>query len=916
MITPVFWTFVVLLSTLAVFASADAAHAADFVHPGILHTRADLDRIKKNVAQGVEPWKSGFEKLKADPQSQADWKVRGGFADVIRDPAGSRHNDELARDGNAAYQNALVWYFTSDESHAKKAVEILNAWSGTLQHITGHDKELAASLYGFKYVNAAEILRYTYDGWKKEDIARFESLLRNVFYPVIKGFATFANGNWDTGCIKTMMAFGVFLNDRAMFDRAVDYYYNGSGNGRLTHYIINETGQCQESGRDQQHVQLGIAHLAETSEIGWNQGLDMYGAADNRLLKGFEYTAKYLLGEDVPFVRYRDKTGKYDWATISDKGRDRLRPIFEMVYNHYKNRRGIEAPYTQRAAEKLRPEGGAFQADHPGFGTLLFTRSYKPVKGPATKPTAATAVWQWSVPVASLISSETNAPPRAFLWIPPNCQRVRAVVVGQHNMEEEGILEHPAFRQAMADRGVAAIWVTPAIDLFFRFDQGAGEHFNAMMTALAKESGYRELEFAPIVPIGHSAAASYPWNFAAWNPARTLAAISVSGQWPYWKDQNTPDWGARTVDGIPGLVMMGEYEWANDRAADGLKQRMEHPQTPLSMLAEPGGGHFDYSDTKVEFLALYLRKAVQYRLPENAPFDRPVELKPIDPTRQGWLVERWHVNDTSKTPAAPVGKYTGNPKEAFWCFDEEMVRATEAFAERYRGKKVDLLGYMQDGKVVPQVDGTHQQVTLPFVPIGDGLTFQLTGTFLDTVPKGRPERWTGLPEGSPVGHASGGGPVTISRICGPVEQIGPDAFAIRFYRMGMDNKKRSNEIWIVATHPGDDQYRRSVQQSVLHFPLRNTVGAPQKITLPAIPNQSAGVTSLKLQATSDANVPVHYYVLAGPAFVDGDTLRFTEIPPRSKYPVKVTVVAWQWGRSIEPRLQTAEPVVREFYLER
>jgi hypothetical protein len=50
-------------------------------------------------------------------------------------------------------------------------------------------------------------------------------------------------------------------------------------------------------------------------------------------------------------------------------------------------------------------------------------------------------VWQWSVSVDSVISNETNIYPQAFLWIPEKCKRVRAVVVGQHNMVEEGIFE-------------------------------------------------------------------------------------------------------------------------------------------------------------------------------------------------------------------------------------------------------------------------------------------------------------------------------------------------------------------------------------------------------------------------------------------------------------------------------------------
>jgi hypothetical protein len=151
--------------------------------------------------------------------------------------------------------------------------------------------------------------------------------------------------------------------------------------------VINEAGQCQESGRDQQHTQLGLGLLAAACEIAWHQGVDLYGEADNRLLKGFEYTARYNLGEDVPFVPYVDVTGRYRLKVISSDGRGGLRPIYEMVWNHYENRRGIPAPFTRRAAEKLRPEGVAHAGDHPGFGTLLFTRDadVKPPPGGATE---------------------------------------------------------------------------------------------------------------------------------------------------------------------------------------------------------------------------------------------------------------------------------------------------------------------------------------------------------------------------------------------------------------------------------------------------------------------------------------------------------------------------------------------------
>jgi hypothetical protein len=134
--------------------------------------------------------------------------------------------------------------------------------------------------------------------------------------------------------------------------------------------------------------------------------------------------------------------------------------------------------------------------------------------------------------VEGLISEETNANPQAFLWIPENCKEVKGVVVGMHNMIEEGMLENENFRKKLTELGLAEVWVTPVLEFPFDFHKDAPKHFQTMMDALAKVSGYTELSKAPIIPLGHSAMATYPWNFGAWNPARTLAIISVHGDTP------------------------------------------------------------------------------------------------------------------------------------------------------------------------------------------------------------------------------------------------------------------------------------------------------------------------------------------------------------------------------------------------
>jgi len=353
-------------------------HPKPFTHPGLMHTDQDLQRIREMVSKGTEPWKSAFEKFRSDKFSSSNWKPRPA-AHVERSllKNGGKHITELENDACAAYQNAIMWTITQDQAHAQAAVEILNAWSSSLEVFDGTDVELGAGLTAFKLASAAELMRSTYPKWGHADILKCQLMFKNIFYPPIQFFALWAHGNWDLACMKGMMAIAIFNDDHLMFNRTVDFYYRGPGNGSLLHYIINESGQGQESGRDQPHSMLGIGHLAEMCEMGWSQGLDMYSYADNRLLKGFEYAAKYNLGYDVPFEPYVDISGRFPASAISTNGRGNLRSIFEQVYNHYAFRVKTVLPvsyrYTMEAANKLRPEGPGFKADNAGFGTLFFS---------------------------------------------------------------------------------------------------------------------------------------------------------------------------------------------------------------------------------------------------------------------------------------------------------------------------------------------------------------------------------------------------------------------------------------------------------------------------------------------------------------------------------------------------------------
>lgn len=339
-------------------------------HPGIMHNAEDLASIKAHVNNGDEPWASAYQKMLDWEGSTLDWTPTP-FEHVHRDSYGANRlgDPEIGKDGEAAYSHALQWVVTGNKAHAEKTIEILNAWSRTLKTITGKDDNLVAGMIAQKYCNAAEIILHTYGNWPGKEVDQFKSMLLNVFYPLISNYYTNSmnsNGNWGLSMVNSVLAIAVICDDVELFNNAITHVMgtNVQPYSTFSGYIDAKTGQCQESGRDQGHSQMGLGYLAAISEIAWKQGIDLYSYLDNRLLHGFEYFAKYNLGEDV---EYYNMYGKFK-EVISEKRRGDYQPIFERVYDHYVRIKHLQMPYTKQVVEQIRPEG--FTSSMTSWGTL------------------------------------------------------------------------------------------------------------------------------------------------------------------------------------------------------------------------------------------------------------------------------------------------------------------------------------------------------------------------------------------------------------------------------------------------------------------------------------------------------------------------------------------------------------------
>jgi hypothetical protein len=330
-----------------------------FAHPGIAHSGPELEFIREKVRSRQEPWLSGWQKLVA-------WK--GSWLDHVSKPTAALVTSrgtkpwpytQVEPDCGAAYAHALQWAVTRDERHAKKAVEILDAYAGTLKEVTGPDRALRAGLYGHQFVNAAEIVKHTYSGWPMADRERFAAMLDAAVWPSVKdGGSDYSN--WDCGTFLTGLAIGVFEDDPAKFNYSLNRLA-----AQIPKYVW-KSGQCNETARDHNHTQFGIGLLALGCEVAWHQGVDAYKLWDERVAAGFEYTSAVVLGKPVsvaPWARFPTAT-----APVT-RGKDTPYPVYEIVLNHYQTRRGKPLPNTAEVVARRRPEG--YNHDVFGFGTLL-----------------------------------------------------------------------------------------------------------------------------------------------------------------------------------------------------------------------------------------------------------------------------------------------------------------------------------------------------------------------------------------------------------------------------------------------------------------------------------------------------------------------------------------------------------------
>ncbi|KAH7150356.1 chondroitin AC/alginate lyase [Dactylonectria estremocensis] len=351
-----------------------------FSHPGLLVTDQDISRATKKIAAKQDPWLSSWDKLTSLEFSSASY-TNGAVADVSR----ATNGELLWHDAAAAFNLALRWKISGNDTYADTAVAVLVAWAEELQTISGGDEGyLMAGLQGYQLANAAELLR-DYAPFAEDGLSTVTSMLTTIFLPMNLDFLNQVLGsqhnvlhffaNWELSNIASALAIGVLTDNQTTWDFAVDYFKNGVGNGAINHAITNiveepdtgnPLGQGQESGRDQGHSALDFQLLGVIGQQAWNQGEDLFSYNNSRILLGAEYFARYNLGHDVPFEPYTN--GIVSYSTISEASRGAIRPAWELLYAHYVQLKGLDAPWTTEYLNNTLEYFGGFEGGAGSWG--------------------------------------------------------------------------------------------------------------------------------------------------------------------------------------------------------------------------------------------------------------------------------------------------------------------------------------------------------------------------------------------------------------------------------------------------------------------------------------------------------------------------------------------------------------------
>lgn len=373
--------------------------SSGFKHPGIGLTKDILENLRTEVRAQKEPWNSYFNQMIASWTASKSQTFKNQSGADAGKPAVVAFNSQgveskFRNDALTVYTQSILYYITGDETYRANALRGIRIWSqmDPAQYAYYTDACIHTGVALERMTTAAEIIRYSSCNtdslaWTDDDTTNF---INNLVNPVIETFnhTNYRFMNQHLYSDIAVVSGAIFEGNKDLYGQGVEWFtvnktavdqgQNGAikqlfrlvDTNAVTGEKVEPRVQLVEMGRDQAHGTDDVVNVEILGRLLVNQGTKVDPAegtvstADNavgpfeflgnRILKGADYFAQFMLGYDpewIPTASHTDASGNPTviYKQLAQAYRGRIGGNGYDLYYYYKYTDGIdmekEAPY-------------------------------------------------------------------------------------------------------------------------------------------------------------------------------------------------------------------------------------------------------------------------------------------------------------------------------------------------------------------------------------------------------------------------------------------------------------------------------------------------------------------------------------------------------------------------------------------
>jgi len=410
-----------------------------------------------------------------------------------------------------------------------------------------------------------------------------------------------------------------------------------------------------------------------------------------------------------------------------------------------------------------------------------------------------------------------------YLWVPPQATSIKGLILASEARLSQ-IAGDTLIRQSCAEAGLGILGFK-GTSFLSGFTSSDSSQLLQALSKLATISKFPEIAHCPWISYGTSVGGIFAWQIANIMPHRVAGVIEDNAI--FTREIS----GLNRQFGIPLLVSRGSNEQVDDRWFESRDSVLSVRKRggPATLLLQAGCGHFGWTKFESQYIALWLKKIVDNRIPSIA-INGPITLSAVDES-SGWLTDSSFYS--SNIQLNSFSSYSGDKELAFWHFDQELATLWKTLHQSQFARQSQTV-----------ITATYPESSCP-----NALAFQ---TCDNSVSLGQNENIFNL-----NASATSGLPVRFGTYNG--------AFIIENNQVKITSgalETNGTTGWVVSIQEGNENFQCFERSLRFQVRTKNT-GTTQTISLTPTPDQNYSSTGIPPQVSVSSGLSPEVFIETG-----------------------------------------------------